>query len=1287
MPLILDVLTHIDQRSAAAGARELEQQFERSGEAAGVSFGGNLARGLTGGFRSADFESMTGVLSSAGMVGQAASHGKALGVAFAGGITVAAAAGLVDLGVKVGETFEKINRDITLHTAASGKALEELKSHADALVGSLDSSASHLGSDMATLATRLQMGAGKPLDDLAKNVEMLRDRMGNFNVGAMAGALQNMGVTGANANDVLASLAQTVQRTDIPLSELATNLAANSELFKAMHLTAEQAGAMLGQLSAKGVPAATAIMGLQMGMKEAAKEGVDFNAFMDRAARSLQYYQEQIAAGKNVAGNEAAAEAVSLGIGGPRKWTDELAAINALQKAKESSYAGDAQYLAQMAKDTATLGNQWEHVKNAIDAALAPPGMSVVDVVAGKMDGLIKFIDAHANDLRQLFETSLTAIGDVVGGLANIGAFLGRHPVLIDAITLAFEAWVGLKAFGFVLTGIESIVTWLGLEATTAVATGATVETASASAGAAVAAAAEVGETAMLGLAATLGTIVADLLLVGTTAAEVLATAGDARGATAGNASDKQKAGQRYQQAHGGQMPPGYQQWLQGEGPMPAGMGPYMQAPGAAAGAPGQPPAGQGTGRFGPGQGPDVGGRAGPGLPGAPVAPGTPDTGGPPGDLLTPGDFDASGKPKKGPRLPEAPQVPYGAGYGAPPGPGESAEQYSREQDILEKRHGIDETTARLNQLEKTNADDADAIQKAKNDQLKAISEYNKAELEQTKKHASDMSDLGAKIDKDFGVSKGLAGIADNLTRFLGNLMMAGPLAALNQMAAGAKATGGSGLIGMAASAAGISSGPGGGGLGGFMSGPFGGGPGSLGAQGGSGAATGSGPGAAAPALAGGGAPGAPAGANLDAWITAAETAAGVDASWTSGLKTLIGRESGGNPNAINLSDSNALAGHPSQGLMQTIPGTFAGNHVPGTSGSITDPVANIAAGIRYIQGRYGGIGGVQQANPNMPPKGYAGGGGPSGTDTVPAWLTPGEEVFSVPQVTAMGGPAGVASFKSSLHMAGGDTVPPGQGEATHIGGGSPDKGEGSGIPGGSGGAGAIYSGFGGGAAALSDPVAGVMSFGASIAAQEAQRAIKYAGQLAGVGAEAFTETFLPTGASKLAQNSWLTRIGGGLMGAQPQIPNMAGKSQNSSPAGVPGMTPPMMTPPQEVSPFGPARGIAPGASAPPAAPGPVTNPSGVPAGPRPGPSSVLGDAAVGPNMAPFQGPSPNSVVGPAGPTPRGFDQGGSVGSGSSGPLVHIEHFHDEGDSNSAGQDIGRHVESSYAAQSTPGRR
>jgi hypothetical protein len=64
--------------------------------------------------------------------------------------------------------------------------------------------------------------------------------------------------------------------------------------------------------------------------------------------------------------------------------------------------------------------------------------------------------------------------------------------------------------------------------------------------------------------------------------------------------------------------------------------------------------------------------------------------------------------------------------------------------------------------------------------------------------------------------------------------------------------------------------------------------------------------------------------------------------------------ESGGNPNAINLSDSNAAAGDPSRGLMQTIMATFKAYHVAGTSSNIYDPLANIAAAINYARSRYG---------------------------------------------------------------------------------------------------------------------------------------------------------------------------------------------------------------------------------------------------------------------------------------------------------------------------------------------
>lgn len=91
-------------------------------------------------------------------------------------------------------------------------------------------------------------------------------------------------------------------------------------------------------------------------------------------------------------------------------------------------------------------------------------------------------------------------------------------------------------------------------------------------------------------------------------------------------------------------------------------------------------------------------------------------------------------------------------------------------------------------------------------------------------------------------------------------------------------------------------------------------------------------------------------------WITQALGMLGLPVTrFLGGISNIIAHESGGNPNAINLWDSNARAGHPSKGLMQTIPSTFAAYVLPALRNrSIYDPVANITAGVRYALANYG---------------------------------------------------------------------------------------------------------------------------------------------------------------------------------------------------------------------------------------------------------------------------------------------------------------------------------------------
>lgn len=79
--------------------------------------------------------------------------------------------------------------------------------------------------------------------------------------------------------------------------------------------------------------------------------------------------------------------------------------------------------------------------------------------------------------------------------------------------------------------------------------------------------------------------------------------------------------------------------------------------------------------------------------------------------------------------------------------------------------------------------------------------------------------------------------------------------------------------------------------------------------------------------------------------------------------------ESGGNPRAINLWDSNAKKGTPSKGLMQVIDPTFATYARAGFDKNIYDPLSNILASIRYAKSRYGSLANAFKGH------GYANGG------------------------------------------------------------------------------------------------------------------------------------------------------------------------------------------------------------------------------------------------------------------------------------------------------------------------
>ena len=118
-----------------------------------------------------------------------------------------------------------------------------------------------------------------------------------------------------------------------------------------------------------------------------------------------------------------------------------------------------------------------------------------------------------------------------------------------------------------------------------------------------------------------------------------------------------------------------------------------------------------------------------------------------------------------------------------------------------------------------------------------------------------------------------------------------------------------------------------------------------------------------------------------------------------SGVQVMLNqmaRESSGNPQAINLTDSNAQAGHPSVGLLQFIPGTFNAYADPGFNSDIYDPASQMRAFINYVNAIYGGVGTF--AGRGYGPYangGYVSGPGNGRSDSIPARLSNGEFVVN----------------------------------------------------------------------------------------------------------------------------------------------------------------------------------------------------------------------------------------------------------------------------------------------------
>ncbi len=475
---------------------------------------------------------------------------------------------------------------------------------------------------------------------------------------------------------------------------------------------------------------------------------------------------------------------------------------------------------------------------------------------------------------------------------------------------------------------------------------------------------------------------------------------------------------------------------------------------------------------------------------------------------------------------------------------------FDAETAMINARNRVEESRIRVLELGQKENVSQSALLSARNNVLEAERALQSAQMKvleaqqgTLKKHAGALAEFGAAIDQDFGISKGLPGIAENITKFIANIAVAPALGALSVIAG----TGG----GMQQGAA----------------------PAAIAGYGYPAAGLGSSLGSPGPRP--GGVYGLPAGTSIGYgekgfpdWVYQVANAFGLKASTYGGHQESSRGEAGFAPNPQGLNRGIDWSG-PSENMqafadyLKSVPGmeqVIYQNPATGQRTGIAGGQDVSSSG--YYSGDYGGHRDHVHTRQSeaIPLPGAGGYGyGPSAASVIaggpqlPIGAALGGDGASLPGLVPGGGqglaPAGIAAGPGGV---------PTPGIVGVAGGGGPrDSGLApTAVAPSTGAGGEGFQGMDGlpmDALMTATSALDMLAPGASIAAQKGiqliNRAVGYGGQLVGIGVSGLMNAVSPRG-SALGDmgNSWVGRLASGFAGARPAGQNMAGQSTLPNP-------------------------------------------------------------------------------------------------------------------------------------------
>lgn len=374
--------------------------------------------------------------------------GQLKGPLMALGGTLLAAVGVKKIAtalLDVGAEFDEMRDNIIIGTGASGEALEGLVDVAEAIATTIPVSFADAGDFVQNLNTRMGL-VGDELEAVGTRVAALGELTGSaIDLDSLTGALNQFGISGEDAAEVMDYLWGVSQNTGIGFDDLTKIIEANAPALQALGFSFEEAANMAGLLDRAGLDANGTMGKLSKALVELAQPGESAEDAFHRVVGQIGDYIE--------AGDEAAALDLATQIFGTRGAAQFVAAVESgalsLEELEDAALgAGDG--IIGTYEATMDWPEQWELLKNKAKEALEPLGGALMEGATAAMEALSEAFDEIDP---AVFEELGGIIGDVltvaVEGLSTAIQFLVEHKEQIG------------EFFSFWGEAISNVIEWI----------------------------------------------------------------------------------------------------------------------------------------------------------------------------------------------------------------------------------------------------------------------------------------------------------------------------------------------------------------------------------------------------------------------------------------------------------------------------------------------------------------------------------------------------------------------------------------------------------------------------------------------------------------------------------------------------------------------------------------------------------------------------------------------------------------------------------------------------------